>query len=221
MPLKQMTITVEHTGTLITVEYNPEEYTLSKDNNFAAQNILGLGSPIVQFVNGNQRTLEVELYFDSYDTKILAKQDVRKQTDQVAELMRIDSNLHAPPVLVVGMASLLFRCVLSRVSQRFIAFLPNGVPVRARLNCTFLECLDPTQEALAANLHTSDYSRVHVASGDQTLSTIAALLYDDPQLWRPIAVANGIADPRSIRAGDALRVPSLPFIDPTSGEVLN
>src|SRR4029434_8717650 len=109
MPLKQLTITVVHTGRVIRVDYNPEEYTLSKDNNFAAQNIPGLGSPIVQFVNGNQRTLEVEVYFDSYDTKDLAKRDVRKQTDEVAELMRIDSNLHAPPVLVVRMASLQFR----------------------------------------------------------------------------------------------------------------
>jgi nucleoid-associated protein YgaU len=220
MPWKQLTITVVHTRNVIKVDYNPEEYTLSKDNNFAAQNIPGLGSPIVQFVNGNQRTLEIELYFDSYDTKVLAKQDVRKQTEQVAELMRIDSNLHAPPVLLLGMASLQFRCVLSRVSQRFIAFLPDGVPVRARLNCTFLECLDPAQEALAANLQTSDYSEVHVVAGNQTLSAIAALSYDDPQLWRPIAVANGIADPRSIRAGDVLRVPSLPYINPTSGEVL-
>jgi hypothetical protein len=221
MPRKQLKITVVHTRDVITVDYNPEEYTVSKDNNFAAQNILGLGSPIVQFVNGNQRTLEVELYFDSYDTDVVVKQDVREQTEQVAKLMRIDSNLHAPPVLLVGMASLHFRCVLSRVSQRFTAFLPDGVPVRARLNCTFLECLDPAQEALAANLQTSDYSKAHVVGGNQTLSAIAALIYDDPQLWRPIAVANGIADPRSIRAGDVLRVPSLPYIDPISGEVLN
>ena len=48
--------------------YNPEEYTVSKDNNFAVQGVPGLGSPIVQFVNGNQRTLEVELFFDTWDT---------------------------------------------------------------------------------------------------------------------------------------------------------
>jgi nucleoid-associated protein YgaU len=99
-------------------------------------------------------------------------------------------------------------------------FLPSGVPVRARMNCTFLECLDPEQEAKAANLQTADYSKVHVVAGGETLSGIAARLYEDPRLWRPIAVANGIADPRSIEPGDALRVPALPFTDPTTGEVL-
>ena len=220
MPLQQLTIKVVHTDASITVLYNPEEYTINKDNNFAAQNIPGLGSPIVQFVNGNQRTLELELFFDSYDTPDLVKKDVRDQTNQVADLMRIDSDLHAPPLLVVGMASLQFRCVLSRVSQRFIMFLPSGVPVRARLNCTFLEVLDPEQEAKAANLQSVDFSKVHVVTGDETLSAIAGRLYDDTAQWRPIAVANGIADPRSIRPGDALRVPALPFTDPTTGEVL-
>ena len=127
---------------------------------------------------------------------------MREQTNQVADLMRIDSDLHAPPVLVVGMASLQFRCVLTP-GEPAVHRLPAATACRCGrgLNCTFLECFDPTQEALAANLQTSDYSKVHVVSGDKTLSAIAALLYDDPQLWRPIAVANGIADPRSIRAG--------------------
>jgi LysM repeat protein len=220
MPLQQLTITVEHTGQRIVVRYNPEEYSVNKDNNFAAQSIPGLGSPLVQFVNGNQRTLEVELFFDSYDTPTFVKEDVRIQTDQVAGLMKLDSDLHAPPVLVVGMASLQFRCVLSRVNQRFIMFLPSGVPVRARLTCTFIEYVDPAREAVAANLQTADFSKVHVVAGTETLSEIAGRLYDDVSQWRPIAVANGIANPRTIRPGDALRIPALPFTDPVTGEVL-
>ena len=220
MPLQQLTITVEHTGQRVVVRYNPEEYSVNKDNNFAAQSIPGLGSPLVQFVNGNQRTLEVELFFDSYDTPTFVKEDVRVQTNQVAGLMKLDSDLHAPPVLVVGMASLQFRCVLSRVNQRFVMFLPSGMPVRARLTCTFIEYVDPAREAAAANLQTADFSKVHVVAGTETLSEIAGRLYDDVSQWRPIAVANGIANPRTIRPGDALRIPALPFTDPVTGEVL-
>jgi nucleoid-associated protein YgaU len=50
------------------------------------------------------------------------------------------------------------------------------------------------------------------------LSRIAGKLYEDPQLWRPIAIFNGIADPRAVRPGQRLRVPALPFTDPDSGE---
>jgi LysM repeat protein len=220
MPLKKLKITVESSGEELTVLYNPEEYTVNKDNNFAVQNVPGLGSPIVQFVNGNQRTLEVELFFDTYDTPTLPKEDVRDQTRQIVGLMAIDGELHAPPVLRVTMASLNLRCVLSRVSERYLMFMPDGVPVRARLNCTFIEFVDPEQEARAANLQTADFSKVHVVSRGETLSGIAATVYEDPRLWRPIAIANGVANPRRIGVGEALRIPPLPFLSPETGEAV-
>jgi hypothetical protein len=219
MPLEHLTITIEGTDTTIKVLYDPEEYTISKDNNFATQGVPGLGSPIVQFVNGNQRTLELELFFDTWDTPELPKKDVRLQTQQIADLMVIDPELHAPPVLIVAMASLQFRCVLSRASQRFVLFTKGGMPVRARVSCTFIEYLDPALEAKKANLQSVDFSKVHVVTLGESLSGIAGDFYDNPQLWRPIAIANGIANPRSIVAGQSLRVPSLPFVDPDSREV--
>jgi LysM repeat protein len=220
MPLKQLKIADEDRGTELTVDYNPEEYTVNKDNGYAVQNVPGLGSPIVQFVNGNQRTLEVELFFDTYDTPSLPKQDVRELTQPVVDLMAIDGELHAPPILRVRLASLNLRCVLSRVSERFIMFMPDGVPVRARLNCTFIEYADPELEAKAANLQTADFTKIHVVARGETLSAIAADLYDDATLWRPIALANRIANPRTIAVGQQLRVPALPFLDPDTGEVV-
>ena len=220
MPLSQLKIEIEDRGTVLTVSYNPEEYTVNKDNNFAVQTVPGLGSPIVQFVNGNQRTLEVELFFDTYDTPSQPKQDVREQTDPIVALTAVDGELHAPPILRVRMASLNLRCVLSRVSERFIMFTSDGTPVRARLNCTFIEYVDPEQEAKATNLQTADFSKVHVVTRGETLSGIAATLYQDPAHWRPIALANGIANPRSITVGQALRIPPLPFLDPDTGEVV-
>jgi hypothetical protein len=220
MPLKQLKIEDEDRGTELVVAYNPEEYTLNKENAFAVQNVPGLGSPIVQFVNGNQRTLDVELFFDTYDTPTLPKQDVREQTSQLVGLMAIDGDRHAPPVLRLKMASLNLRCVLSRVSEHFIMFMPDGVPVRARLSCTFIEYTDPELEAKAANLQTADFSKVHVVARGETLSDIAAALYDDATQWRPIALANRIANPRLLDVGRQLRVPSLPYLDPDTGAVV-
>ena len=44
MPLKKLKIKVESSGAELTVLYNPEEYTVNKDNNFAetqSKNIFG------------------------------------------------------------------------------------------------------------------------------------------------------------------------------------
>src|SRR5215813_11079497 len=198
----------------IKVFFNPEEYTVNKDNNFAVQGIPGLSGPIVQWVNGNLRTLEMELFFDTWDTPTLTKKDVRKElTDKIVGLMAIDSELHAPPLLLVSWSSLQFRCVLARVNQKFTMFDSEGKPVRARLTCTFNEVIDPEQDAKETNLQTADFSKVHVITQGETLNDVAILHYNNAESWRPIAIANGLDDPRAISPGQSLLVPALPFID--------
>ena len=219
MGLAKAKITIEHTGTFFEVLFNPEEYSVNKDNNFAAQGIPGLSGPLLQYVYGNVRTLEMELFFDTNEPA--PPRDVRSETQKVVRLLEIDSDLHAPPVLVVTWASLRFRCVLVKVAQKFIRFLDDGRPVRAKLTVSFHEFIDPDTEAKEVNRQTVDFSKVHVVTRGETLSLIAGLVYGSPQVWRPIAVANGIDDPRSISPGQALRIPALPFIDPATAEVVS
>ncbi len=61
--------------------------------------------------------------------------------------MNIDPTTHAPPVLLFSWASLTFTCVLAKATQRFIMFLPDGSPVRARLQVSFHEFRNVDLEA--------------------------------------------------------------------------
>lgn len=203
-----------------TVLFNPEEYTLSKENSFAVQAIPGLSAPLLQYVAGNVRTLEMELFFDTYDTKEAVKQDVRGQTDKVAGLMKINPELHAPPILKVSWGTLDFTCVLTRVSQKFLMFADDGKPVRARLTVSFQEFKTPDDQALEDGKQTADFSKVHKVQMGDTLSGLAGRYYEDERQWRPIAVVNGLDNPRDVFPGQDLRIPALPFLDPDSGEEL-
>ncbi len=216
MPLAKAKILVEATGEQFEVMFNPEEYTINKDNNFASQNVPGLSGPLLQFVHGNLRTLEMELLFDTYEKHT----DVRDEARKVLDLLTINRDLHAPPVVRVSWGSLDFRCVLARASQKFILFFPDGRPARVRINVTFNEFIDADREAKEINRQTADFVKLHIVKQSETLSGIAASLYDNPLLWRPIAIVNGIENPRALITGQSLMVPQLPFIDPESGEVL-
>jgi len=215
MALAKARITVEHNGRQIDVTFNPEEYSLNKDNTFASQNIPGLSSPILQFVHGNLRTLDMELFFDTTD----ARTDVREETQTITDLLKIDPDLHAPPVLRFAWGSLQLRCVLTRAGQKFLRFLEDGRPTRARVSVSFSEFIDPDREAKEVNRLTSDFTKVHTVGHGETLSGIAQRYYSDPALWRPIAVANRMDDPRRLAPGQQLSVPALPFTDPATGEV--
>jgi LysM repeat protein len=222
MGLEKVQIKNLFTGDTFKAVFNPEEYSFNQDNNFASQTVPGLGSPLLQFVNGNLRTLEMELLFDTYlphTTKGQQIRDVREETEKIINLMKINGEFHAPPILEVTWASLFFRCVLARTNQKFIMFLNDGRPVRARLSVTFNEFIDEEREAKEVNRQTADFSKVHTVTQDERLSAIAGRFYGDERLWRPIAIANDLADPRAIFTGQMLRIPSLPFTDPESGEV--
>src|SRR5262249_20650428 len=127
--------------------------------------------------------------------KEAVKVDVRTKTSQVTDLLKIESETHAPAILLVSWASLQFTCVLARVTQKFLLFTGNGTPVRARLNVTFQEYADPERQAKEDNKQTADFTKAHTVTAGETLEVIAAAYYNDPTQWRPIAIANDLDDP--------------------------
>jgi nucleoid-associated protein YgaU len=222
MALEKATITNTVTGERIPVLFNPEEYTVSRDVNYAQAAVPGLSAPILQFVSGNLQTLEMELLVDTYEAHGNVNQagdDVRTLTRRITELMAIDPTTHAPPVLLFTWSSLVFTCVLARTTQRFVMFRPDGTPVRARLQVTFNEFRNVELETKEIKRETADYSKRYDVGQGQTLSGVAAEVYGDPALWRPIALRNEIDDPRELPLGARLLIPSLPYRDPETGDV--
>jgi nucleoid-associated protein YgaU len=227
MPLEKALLTNTVTDVKIPVQFNPEEYTLSRDINYAQAAIPGLSAPILQFVNGNMQTLEMELFLDSYEQHKIgntvvneSQSDVRVLVKKVTDLMSIEPTTHAPPPLLFTWGrDFSFTCVLARASQRFIMFLPDGTPVRARLNVTFNEYRNIDLEAKEIKRETSDYSKRHIVREGETLSSIAGAEYGDPRLWRVIAIANQLQRARNLAPGAKLLLPNLPYRDPESGKV--
>ncbi len=214
MALEKAAIVNTETNETLSVRFNPEEYSLSRDNNFAQATIPGRSSPLLQFTHGNLRTLEMELLFDTYEQL----RDVRDETIKLTKLLDIDPKTHAPPVLLFVWGSLRFTCVLAKASQKFILFLPGGQPVRARVQASFSEFTNGDLEAKEVKRETANFTKLHVVTLGETLPGIAARLYEDPALWRPLAIRNGIDDPHDLVPGARLAVPRLPFTDPDTGE---
>jgi nucleoid-associated protein YgaU len=98
--------------------------------------------------------------------------------------------------------------VLTGLSQRYTLFLPNGTPVRATLACEFAQVTSAAY-ARVGELHSSDVVKTRLVRRHDTLQSLAADEYGDPALWRPIALANGIVNPRGLRPGTMLTIPKL------------
>lgn len=208
------------------VLFNPNTYSIVKPVTWSPQRAASatgadasatnrdLDAPPLEYGGGGSRTLTLQLFFDvtePIDGREIA--DVREETNKIVTLTRIERDQGKPPVCEItwGKAApqgidFPFTGVVTNLTQNFTMFRKTGEPVRANLTVVFTEYSDPVQ-----NKHETDpdLTTYRVKRGD-TLSAIAAELYRDPALWRLIAVANNIDDPRHLSIGARLSIPRQP-----------
>lgn len=205
----------------IEVMFNPTDYSIQLNNNFDWKTVPGTSMPVGQFVSGEAGVFTVDLFFDTFimtEAEIKKKiskptrsqkKDVRNFTDQITQLMLIDSELHAPPICIFAWGSFQFKGVVEKAEQNFTMFSPEGVPVRAKLKVTFKEFRSLKEQSQKTPLHSSDRTKQRMMIEGDQLWTVAAREYGDGGLWREIAKANGISNPRDPENGRPITIPPL------------
>jgi nucleoid-associated protein YgaU len=195
-------------GVPVPVLFNPNQLTMGRAANWKAAEKPESETPTSQFTHSDPTTLNLELFFDTYEQGI----DVRTQTLLIFDLTKVRSKMHRPPRCRLHWGLYDFEgaeWVLERVEQTFTLFLSTGLPARATLSCSFKQWRSGLIESLLLNLMSADVPKTHVVRQGDRLSTIAAREYQDPALWREIATANDLDDPLNLTPGQALRIPPL------------
>lgn len=191
---------------VIPLRFNPSEYQLQKANNFAEIGIPGLESPPIQFVRGAAEKLSVELLVDTSDTL----EDVRsKYVNKLRDLMRLNSELHAPPIVAFTWDTQVFKGVLESLNITYVMFSAEGVPLRAKLSVALKEYRPAAVQFRESETFSPDFDKSFVFRRGDSLASIASQVYRDPALWREIARASKIQDPRRIPPGTVLTLPKL------------
>jgi nucleoid-associated protein YgaU len=197
----------------VEVMYNPKEVTIDSSAQFQRSAMPGLQTPVTQFVSGQTQTLSLSLFFDSYEER----KDVRLYTSKITRLVRINSEIHAPPVCLFEWGTPLapengffFKGVFDKVSHKFTMFLDSGVPVRATLTVNISEYQTIEEQLKIIKFSSSDRTKVRVLKQGDQLWHLSDQEYDSPEHWRIIADANGLENPRLITAGMEVMIPPLP-----------
>jgi len=187
-------------NTEITVLFNPNEYKINRTTRYSFQPVQGENKPTVQFNNGNEATLTMDLFFDTSESR----KDVRDTTKKIVELLDIDAALHTPPICTFAWGTLTFTGVFTQVNQRFTMFMEDGKPIRAVLTVIMKE-VDTSNIARES----SDRTKERVLKQGEELWMLAAREYEDPSEWRSIARANNINNPRLAETSRKVIVPPL------------
>ena len=211
MPLVMATITdVSHAPNdparkVVTVLFNPTDLSMDRGSHYASMPVPGLSMPILQYIRGESDVLHLELFLD----RTQQGRDIDRDIADLETFIQIASALHSPPVAEFAWGSFAFTGVVTSLRDRMTLFSEDGRRLRARLTASFKSYKSAEVQMRELKLSSPDRTHVRVMREGETLAHIAAEVYGDPRMWRPIAEANGIERPRFIEAGTPLRIPAL------------
>ncbi len=189
----------------VSFDFNPAEYSLDYGNRFQITNLPGFEYPLIQFVSGEGETLQMDLLFDtSMDNP---PGDVRQKLKKLLQAVQIDPELHAPPICEFSWGSVSFKAVIEKLSQRYILFREDGVPVRAKINISLRRYLPPEEQQRRKSKSSSDVTKRRILIEGDNIFLLAWREYGDPGAWRHIALANGLKNPLEIKPGTVLILP--------------
>jgi hypothetical protein len=190
--------------------FNPREYVVAKSAIWTRTPARGAQSaPMPEFVGTNPRTLQMELFFDEWES---GSGDVSKDVEQLLEWTNptpqsISANKPNPQIVFFRWGTKpLFDAYVKSVSARYTMFRGDGSPVRAHVTTVFEEvpaepgAQNPTSGGTPG-------ARMRVAVATDTLHSIAYQEYGNPALWRAVAEVNRIDDPLRLTPGTRLTIP--------------
>ncbi len=212
----------ENTSSAETVEvlFNPSEYQIASAASYASHTVPGLNNNIVQFVSGQNDRLSLTLHLDTY-TKTAESptaidfgpkkkpENVGIYVKKIMQMLNVVGALHAPPRATFAWGKLKFNGVVESINHTYTMFTEGGIPVRARLDISMRQVSDSGKDERVTPLESPDRTKRRVLIKNAQLWQMAATEYGDPALWREIARANSIDNPRRPPAGRTLTVPAL------------
>ena len=202
-------------GVTLTCQYNPTDLTISKSTSYRLNRVPHKDTPKENFSGGNPFSTSLALLFDTTE----AGSSVHtKYIEPLLNFMAIDSKTKKLPVCNITWGQLNFqwgkdnltpfsKCVIKSANVTFTLFMPDGTPVRAKVDVTVEEAED--EVAFQNPTTRTEARKVWQVRGNETIDWIAYQEYGDSAHWRHIAQMNNLDDPRRLRAGQLLNLPPL------------
>lgn len=202
----------------MTVYINPEQYTHSYRilyNDTQAQGSPA-GSPEYNRTPADE--VQFQLIFDG--TGVIpspvpgntsySDDGIVGQIDTFMKLaLDYNGHIHSPNFIQLSWGTLLFNCRLSSLKMTYTLFKPDGTPLRAKADVTFVEYRNEQEIAKEANALSPDLTHlVTVKSGD-TLPLLCYRIYGSSTYYSQVARVNGLPGFRELVPGMKILFPPL------------
>jgi hypothetical protein len=203
-------------GNPMTVDMNPDQYSQNYTilyNDKQAQGSPG-GSP--EYNKTLSDSLTFQLIFDG--TGIVpstlpgssTNSTVATRVQQFLTLaFTYQGEIHSPNFLMISWGTLNFACRLSTLKVNYTLFLPNGTPLRAKIDATFVGYQNEKELAKEANALSPDLSRVLQIKAGDMLPLMCYRIYGRSTHYIDVARKNELTGFRDLVPGSEILFPPL------------
>jgi hypothetical protein len=193
-------------------QYNPSKYTVAKTVEWNFQKQKGADVSPVEFVQGQGRTITMELFLDGLETN----KDISESVEKLQAFMLVNdankkaSNKPRPPRVEfhwAGSGPKIFPSVIKSLNASYTMFHSDGRPARATVNLTLQEVSDKEKKKGQNPTSMGNAGiRSHRVVAGETLDVIAYNELGNAGLWRHIAELNRIDNPFDLKPGQHLAI---------------
>jgi hypothetical protein len=193
----------------VTFHFNPLEYHITKQaewNSTPQPSAENGGKP--QFQGSVARTISLSIFLDSTEVDNHLDSDITllfKTCDPTSQSLQKGSP-EPPPVLFGWGTNVSFKACMRSVDVTYKLFKASGEILRAEAQIS-MEEIPTTQPPTNPSSGGLVRRRSHTMVAGENLALVANAAYGSPNLWRTLAIANGIHDPMRVPAGTVLLVP--------------
>jgi hypothetical protein len=204
-----------------TTMFNPASFAMQHENVFAKFQGMNTSGRRAMYSHSRAKTLALELVLDGTGVSDGGSTTPGGQTPQsvsehIEQFLRLcfymDGTLHEPKFLKIqwGEGALRdFDCRLQAVDITYTAFDKNGAPLRATLNTTFVEDLEPAKRARQEGKSSPDLPHSRIVRSGDTLPLLTREIYGSSAYYLRVAQANGLDNFRQLTPGQEIFFPPL------------
>jgi len=112
---------------------------------------------------------------------------------------KIEGDIHRPNFLKLIWGDLSFNCVLKELKIDYTLFKPDGTPLRAMVNATFMQVVDEKRRSAEQGKNSPDLTHIRYVKEGDTLPYMSYKIYGDASYYIQVAKFNGLRNFRSIK----------------------
>jgi len=200
------------TGKVFTAQFNPSEIDLKWGINETGvhQDITLTGNKkfSIKVADITSVTSNFKLLLDNTmsndKTPIIEKLVAFKKA-----CLNVNPELHAPNYVKLLWGRFVFKCQLISLSVKFTLFSPEGIPLRAELDCGFKRFVDYNTKLKEEDNKSPDMTRIITIKEGDSLPLLCYEHYGATKYYLQVARQNALASPLNLRIGQRIVLPPL------------